>query len=335
MENSRDIKSLNKIALSKFIFFIHKSKLFFIIISLTSILVKKFGNNTEIRFKCPFRDCIKTYSLKNKFLAHLRTHIGIKPYQCETCLKSFNDKGNLKTHLRIHTGERPYKCIFCEKSFKAEGQMKEHLGSHYKDKPFQCPYCLKYYKRKGVVKNHILIHFQDPSFLEKKEFYLKEVDNLNTRSFQYLYESSNKNNSSVFSTKEESQNNSPKFPIIKSTENSIKEFELNLDKNNTNSDSYENKIKNCENIDEDNDFEENENNKLKDKTFFNSEELFQNIFNVFNNSIKENNLIYNEIIFPENGKYNMKNEDLEEKTINLKEVIIENKHNIIALEDIL
>ena len=131
--------------------------------------------------------------MKNKLLAHLRTHYGIKPYICKICSKQFNDNGNLKTHMRIHTGERPYKCSVCSKAFKTDGQLREHFGSHNKEKPFQCPYCLKYYKRKGVVKNHILIHYSDPNFIEKKDFYKKIVDNLDNKNSIYLFSYSNSN----------------------------------------------------------------------------------------------------------------------------------------------
>ena len=139
---------------SNLIFFYFKGKK--IIFKIIEYKENKLKNN--FKFTCPFKKCLKGYSHKNKMLAHLRTHYGIKPFVCSFCGKNFNEKGNLKTHLRIHTGERPFKCEKCQKSFKALGQLKEHITSHTGIKPFQCPICLKYYRRKGILKNHIFIH---------------------------------------------------------------------------------------------------------------------------------------------------------------------------------
>ena len=119
-------------------------------------------------------------------IAHLRTHYGIKPFECSYCKKQFNEKGNLKTHIRIHTGERPFHCNLCSKSFKAFGQLKDHLTSHTGIKPFKCPVCFKNYRRKGILKNHMLIHikdnkirnvfyFQDPVNEKKINDYIKNI----------------------------------------------------------------------------------------------------------------------------------------------------------------
>lgn len=335
MENPFEVKSFNNIACSKFIFFIHKSKLSLIYSLFLIIIVKKNSRkNFEIKFKCPVNGCDNTYTLKNKLLAHLRTHYGIKPYKCQYCLKSFNDKGNLKTHLRVHTGERPYKCSICFKAFKTEGQLKEHLGSHCKDKPFQCPYCLKFYKRKGVVKNHMLIHYRDPSFKEKKEFYKKIVDNLDNKNIFNVFEFSNKNTniSSIFSTKDESFSNSLINKEIKPNKNIINDLTINSDLlniNNTDIDSYE------------------YNNKIYEKTYEIGKDE-DNKDDTSNNGKKEyNNVLFNEILNKNEEeiykddiekKFEFKineNENIEEHSIFLQHVKIENKVDTILLEDIL
>lgn len=335
MENSFEVKSFNNIACSKFIFFIHKSKLFLIYSLFLIIIVKKNSKkNVEIKFKCPVNGCDNTYTLKNKLLAHLRTHYGIKPYKCQYCLKSFNDKGNLKTHLRVHTGERPYKCSICSKAFKTEGQLREHLGSHCKDKPFQCPYCLKFYKRKGVVKNHMLIHYQDPSFKEKKEFYKKIVDNLDNKNIFNVFDFYNKNtNISIFSTKDESFSNSFITKKIKPNENIINDLTINsdiLNINNTDIDSYENNNKIYEKTYEIRKDEENKDDISNDgKNGKYNDVLFNGILN------KSEEEIYKDDIEKKfEFKFN-ENENIEEHSIFLQQVKIENRVDTILLEDIL
>ena len=130
------------------------------------------------KYVCSFKNCQKTYALKNILLAHLRTHYKIKPFICTYCSKSFNEKGNLKTHIRIHTGERPFTCQKCHKSFKALGQLKDHFISHTGLKPFQCPFCKKFYRRKEILKNHFEIHKKDSFFIKNEEKYKEILENI-------------------------------------------------------------------------------------------------------------------------------------------------------------
>lgn len=164
----------------------------------------------------------------------------------------------------------------------------------------------------------MLIHFKDPSFLEKKDFYIKIVDNLNNKSNIFLSDIYNKNNSTIFSTKDESQNNSPYIPILQSDENNIKEFNLN-----SNSDINSHSL--CvEKTIQSNEYNEKEN----DPKNINNEELLNDIFS----NKKENNINKISKIFPlDNNNYeNDKNTD--NISIFLKS---ENDYNIISLEDFL
>jgi DNA-directed RNA polymerase subunit RPC12/RpoP len=309
-----------------------------------NIVNRKNPQNIEVKYKCPYTGCSNTYTLKNKLLAHLRTHFGMKPYICSLCSKEFNDKGNLKTHLRIHTGERPYKCKVCYKAFKTEGQLREHFGSHYRDKPFQCPYCLKYYKRKGVVKNHILIHYNDPLFLEKKEYYINIVDNLDNKNSMNLNDFYYKNSTNLFSTKDETQNNSPVVHKLKPDENSIKELSFNsdlLNRSNTDDDSSENKNTFINNSINKNEFDEEDEDKKSTCNNYKNSTCCDELFDGFLKKLDENDECFGKILL-ENNKFckNLNededdNEDMDEKTIFFPETKYENKNNILQLEDIL
>jgi len=77
------------------------------------------------RFHCNL--CQRSFSGKQHFEYHMRTHSGEKPFKCTTCGKAFRAKHSLKNHMRIHTGERPYQCKVCGKGFRQLGVMKNHI----------------------------------------------------------------------------------------------------------------------------------------------------------------------------------------------------------------
>lgn len=164
----------------------------------------------------------------------------------------------------------------------------------------------------------MLIHFKDPSFLEKKDFYIKMVDNLNNKSNIFLSDIYNKNNSTIFSTKDESQNNSPYIPILQSDENNIKEFNLN-----SNSDINSHSL--CvEKTIQSNEYNEKEN----DPKNINNEELLNDIFS----NKKENNINKISKIFPLDNNNYENDKSIDNISIFLKS---ENDYNIISLEDFL
>ena len=166
----------------------------------------------------------------------------------------------------------------------------------------------------------MLIHFKDPSFLEKKDFYIKIVDNLNNKSNIFLSDIYNKNNSTIFSTKDESQNNSPYIPILQSDENNIKEFNLN-----SNSDINSHSL--CvEKTIQSNEYNEKENDPKNIN--INNEELLNDIFS----NKKENNINKISKIFPLDNNNYENDKSIDNISIFLKS---ENDYNIISLEDFL
>ena len=167
----------------------------------------------------------------------------------------------------------------------------------------------------------MLIHYKDPSFLEKKDYYQKLVENLDYKNNKYLYlnsDSSNKNNSFIFTTKDESQNNSTIISKLKS--NSIDSDE-NINKNNK-----------CFDEDKEKDFDEIE-EKSQEKNF-NNDNLFYDMINKLKNKNNINNISNIYILGNINYEIEKENDDKEENSLYIQEIKNEN-NNIFHFEDIL
>uniref|UniRef100_A0A0N7ZBY8 C2H2-type domain-containing protein n=1 Tax=Scylla olivacea TaxID=85551 RepID=A0A0N7ZBY8_SCYOL len=68
------------------------------------------GAQSPSNIKCHI--CNRVFPREKSLQAHLRTHTGERPYQCDypQCTKAFTQSGQLKTHQRLHTGEKPFIC---------------------------------------------------------------------------------------------------------------------------------------------------------------------------------------------------------------------------------
>lgn len=97
--------------------------------ALTTLMVE--GSISPSAIKC--RYCNRVFPREKSLQAHLRTHTGERPYQCDYpgCTRAFTQSGQLKTHQRLHTGERPFICAApnCQMRFT-------HANRHCPDHPY-------------------------------------------------------------------------------------------------------------------------------------------------------------------------------------------------------
>ncbi|XP_075682787.1 ras-responsive element-binding protein 1 isoform X2 [Rhinoderma darwinii] len=86
---------------------------------------KKTTQGKKVFYPCRFCDQVFTFS--GVLRAHIRTHLGISPYQCNICDYIAADKAALIRHLRTHSGERPYICKICQYPFTVKANCERHL----------------------------------------------------------------------------------------------------------------------------------------------------------------------------------------------------------------
>lgn len=85
-----------------------------------------------ISFPCTFGDCCKVYAKPAHLKAHLRRHVGDKPYICTwpECTWKFSRSDELSRHRRSHSGVKPYKCGYCAKCFARSDHLTKHRKVH-------------------------------------------------------------------------------------------------------------------------------------------------------------------------------------------------------------
>uniref|UniRef100_A0A224X7W6 Putative zisupton xm n=1 Tax=Panstrongylus lignarius TaxID=156445 RepID=A0A224X7W6_9HEMI len=98
--------------------------------------------------------CDKTFSSRNGYIIHQRSHTGERPYPCRWCDKAFGDSATRHKHERIHTGERPFKCSRCPRAFNQRAALRAHQVTHTVDRAFLCKFCPSSFPYFATLKRH-------------------------------------------------------------------------------------------------------------------------------------------------------------------------------------
>lgn len=99
--------------------------------------------------------CLKSFSSRNGYVIHQRSHTGERPYGCRWCQKAFGDSATRHKHERIHTGERPFKCTHCPRAFNQRAALRAHQVTHSIDRAYLCHYCPSSFPYAATLRKHI------------------------------------------------------------------------------------------------------------------------------------------------------------------------------------
>ncbi|CAH0769966.1 unnamed protein product [Bemisia tabaci] len=127
--------------------------------------LRSHGKEGDDPYQCNY--CGKTFAVPARLTRHYRTHTGEKPYKCDYCDKSFSVKENLSVHRRIHTKERPYKCDICERAFEHSGKLHRHMRIHTGERPHKCSICNKTFIQSGQLVIHMRTHTGEKPYVCK------------------------------------------------------------------------------------------------------------------------------------------------------------------------
>lgn len=84
--------------------------------------------------ECPV--CGIVLSPKTNINVHLRTHSGVRPYECVLCLNRFRQKAHLMKHFRCTHNQKqpPHICLFCQIETATSNDLYRHItDQHAKD----------------------------------------------------------------------------------------------------------------------------------------------------------------------------------------------------------
>ena len=97
-------------------------------------LMLNLMNKPRKKSECPV--CGIILSPKTNVNVHLRTHSGVRPYECVLCLNRFRQKAHLMKHFRCTHNQKqpPHICLFCSLETATSNDLYRHItDAHQKE----------------------------------------------------------------------------------------------------------------------------------------------------------------------------------------------------------
>ena len=97
-------------------------------------LMNLMMNKPRKKSECPV--CGIILSPKTNVNVHLRTHSGVRPYECVLCLNRFRQKAHLMKHFRCTHNQKqpPHICLFCSHETATSNDLYRHItDAHSKE----------------------------------------------------------------------------------------------------------------------------------------------------------------------------------------------------------
>ncbi|KAH8372915.1 hypothetical protein KR009_008128 [Drosophila setifemur] len=133
-----------------------------------SSVPKKKCPNTPAASVGPFECnmCDLTFSRKQSYVLHHKTHERTTEYCCQICGKKFKVQWAYKTHLERHEQERAqFRCELCSQVFRLRAELKRHMAVKHDEHGFiyECKRCQRTFLTQQRLQRHQSVGCQRPS----------------------------------------------------------------------------------------------------------------------------------------------------------------------------